>query len=112
MGNSMSRNTPVLTKVILDTAFGLPGIILLGLLGGIAVGLAVGRSAVIGVSNPSAVKLQPALAAVLAPVLAIDYGRGTTLLVGPPVPWAGVVDGTQIAKAGSCAGARSPIDRN
>jgi hypothetical protein len=131
----MSRNTSVLTKFILDTAFGLPGIILFGLLGGIAVGLAVGRSANVGASlpekpdisllaapigldGPALVQL-PAVAeqrspgtAKLRPALAIDYGRGTALLIGPLVPRAGVSDGTQIAKAAACPAPRGSVDHN
>jgi hypothetical protein len=106
MGNSMFRNTPVLIKRVLDTAFGLPGIILFGLLGGVAVGLAVGRSAVMDISLPE----EPISDASLA--LAVDYGRGTTLLLGPLLSRADVADGSAVAKAGSCAVARNPSGRN
>jgi hypothetical protein len=41
----MSRAAPVLLRLILNSVFGLPGIILFGLAGGIALGLVVGRTA-------------------------------------------------------------------
>jgi hypothetical protein len=41
----MSRAAPVLLRWILNSVFGLPGIILFGLAGGIALGLVVGRTA-------------------------------------------------------------------
>lgn len=41
----MSRQAPFLLRSILNTVFGLPGIMLFGLTGGIVLGLVVGRSA-------------------------------------------------------------------
>jgi hypothetical protein len=87
---TMTREAPFLLRPILNTVFGLPGIMLFRLAGGIALGLVVGRStkhailfAQTATSSPDAAawmrsksaggrtRLEPA-----APVPTIDYVAG------------------------------------
>jgi hypothetical protein len=50
----MSRNVPSVIGYILDTVFGLPGIVIFALLGSIGLGFAIGRMNISNISFPEA----------------------------------------------------------
>jgi hypothetical protein len=109
----MSRVAPFLLRSILNTVFGLPGIMLFGLAGGIALGLVVGRStkheivfaqtagsasqdAAAWMRSRSAIertRLEPA-----AP--ALDFVAGPPQFDGLLAYTAGIGDTTSIARVG------------
>jgi hypothetical protein len=114
----MSREAPVLLRSILNSVFGLPGIMLFGLVGGIALGLVVGRTTKhqIGfvesaISSPEAaawMRSKPAGGRTrqepAAPAPAVDYLAGLAqfdggLLYGDLVYAGGIGDTPSVARA-------------
>jgi hypothetical protein len=112
----MSREAPVLLRSVLNSVFGLPGIMLFGLIGGIALGLVVGRNtkheiAFLESAAPASPKaaawmrskavagrtrLEPA-----APEPAIDYIAGLSQFNDVLAFTAGTGDPSSIARADS-----------
>jgi hypothetical protein len=128
-GKSMSRNVPSVIGYILDTVFGLPGIVMVALLGSIAFGFTISRINITDISRPdvpppgnsltprlvtrqgsSDAPVRPLVAAgrsrpgvaptLLDPLLMVGHCADLTLFGWSPVYLAGVrEDGTIVGQA-------------